>query len=157
MDDAAAYADAYNKALALLARREYSRRDLARRLDARGLPADAINAALDRLIEQGFQNDERFAGAFARTRAAAGYGPVRIRAELFGDGVADEMIEAALESCETDWPELAQELAQRRFAGNNPADAATQRKLIGFLLRRGFTQSDAYAALRSLSGREDSV
>lgn len=157
MDDAAAYADAYNKALALLARREYSRRDLARRLAARGLDADAIESALDRLVEQGFQNDERFAGAFARTRVAAGYGPVRIRAELCGDGVADEMIEAALESCETDWPQLATELAQRRFAGKNPAEPAVQRKLLGFLLRRGFAQSDAYAALRSLSGREDSV
>src|SRR3546814_2779827 len=109
MDDAAAYCDAYTKARALLARREYSRRDLARRLAARGLDADAIESALDRLAEQGFQNDERFAGAFARTRAAAGYGPVRIRAELLGDGIVEEQIDAALESCETDWPELARE------------------------------------------------
>src|SRR3546814_8305284 len=97
-----AYCDAYNKALALLARREYSRRDLARRLAARGLDADAIESALDRLAEQGFQNDERFAGAFARPRAAADYGPVRIRAELLGDGIVEEQIDAALESCETD-------------------------------------------------------
>lgn len=143
-------ADAYSKALALLARREYSRRDLQRRLDARGLDADAITLALDRLIEQGFQNDQRFAGAFARTRAMAGYGPVRVRAELCGEGIADAQIDAALESCETDWPELACELAQRRFVGKNPADPAVQRKLIGFLLRRGFAQSDAYAALRAL-------
>ncbi len=142
--------DAYNKALALLARREYSRRDLVRRLDARGLDAAEIESALDRLAEQGFQNDERFAGAFARTRAAAGYGPLRIRSELLGDGIAEDQIDAALESCESDWSELACALAQRRFAGKNPADPSTQRKLIGVLLRRGFSQSDAYAALRTL-------
>ncbi|PIX61023.1 MAG: recombination regulator RecX [Lysobacterales bacterium CG_4_10_14_3_um_filter_64_11] len=142
--------DAYNKALALLARREYSRRDLAQRLAARGLAADAIASALDRLVEQGFQNDERFAGAFARTRAMAGYGPVRIRVELCGEGIADAQIDASLESCECDWAALALELAQRRVAGKNPADPAVQRKLIGFLLRRGFAQSDAYAALRAL-------
>ncbi|PKM05821.1 MAG: recombination regulator RecX [Gammaproteobacteria bacterium HGW-Gammaproteobacteria-4] len=142
--------DAYSKALALLARREYSRRDLARRLDARGLDAAAIESALDRLVEQGFQDDARFAGAFARTRAAAGYGPLRIRAELLGDGIAEDRIDAALESCESNWPELACEQARRRFAGKNPADPSTQRKLIGFLLRRGFSQNDAYAALRAL-------
>ena len=150
MNDAVAGSDAYNKALALLARREYSRRDLVRRLNARGLDAAEIESALDRLLEQGFQNDERFAGAFARTRAMAGYGPVRIRAELCGEGIAEAQIDASLESCECDWAALALELAQRRFAGKNPADPAVQRKLIGFLLRRGFAQSDAYAALRAL-------
>lgn len=155
MDDHEQKPDAYVKALGLLVRREYSRRELARKLGERGIDPEASGAALDRLAERGFQDDNRFAGAFARTRASAGYGPVRIRAELVGHGLGQEQIDAALESCERDWDVAARELIARRYAGKNLADAALRRKAIDFLLRRGFAQNSAYAAVRVRSGDED--
>lgn len=147
--------DAYGKALGLLVRREYSRRELTRKLRERGIDPQDSGAALDRLAERGFQDDDRFAGAFARTRASAGYGPVRIRAELVGHGLGQEQIDAALDSCECDWDLAACELAARRYAGKNLADVALRRKAIDFLLRRGFAQNSAYAAVRVRSGEED--
>ena len=53
---------AYDKALGLLARREQSRRELRRKLDQRGYAGEETTAALDRLGEQHYQDDERFAG-----------------------------------------------------------------------------------------------
>ena len=147
--------DAFGKALGMLARREYSRRDLGRKLGARGIGPDETGAALDRLAEHGFQNDDRFAGAFARSRAGAGYGPVRIRAELLGHGLTAEQIDAALDTCENDWDADARTLIVRRYAGKNLADPALRRKAIDFLLRRGFAQSAAYAAVRALPFDED--
>lgn len=138
--------DAYSKALGLLARREYSRRELTRKLTDGGVDRDESDAALDRLAESGFQDDERFAGAFARTRASAGYGPVRIRVELVGHGLDDAQIDAALDSCECDWGVWARELIVRRYAGKNLCDRAMRRKAIEFLLRRGFAPDCAYAA-----------
>src|SRR5688572_248122 len=73
---------AYRQALGLLVRREHSRAELGRKLRSRGVENDDADAALTTLARQDFQNDERFARAWARTRAGAGYGPVRIRAEL---------------------------------------------------------------------------
>ncbi|MDX2300413.1 MAG: regulatory protein RecX [Xanthomonadaceae bacterium] len=147
--------DAFGKALGMLARREYSRRDLGRKLGARGIDPDETGAALDRLAEHGFQNDDRFAGAFARSRAGAGYGPVRIRAELLGHGLSAEQIDAALDTCENDWDADARTLIVRRYAGKNLADPALRRKAIDFLLRRGFAQSAAYAAVRALPFDDD--
>jgi len=141
--------DPYNKALALLARREYSRRELTRKLGERGMDAQDSGAALDRLAERGFQDDDRFAGAFARTRASAGYGPVRIRVELLGHSLSKQQIDAALDTCECDWDAAARELVVRRYAGKNLADAALRRKAIDFLLRRGFSQNSAYGAVRA--------
>src|SRR5687767_14443475 len=89
-------ADAYRKGLGLLVRREQSRRDLKRKLAARGVEADAAEAAVERLAGQGYQDDDRFAASFARDRAAAGYGPVRIRQELAGHGLDHDRTEAAL-------------------------------------------------------------
>ncbi len=141
--------DAYAKAVALLTRREHSRRELARKLAARGIEAGEAEAALDALAEQGWQSQDRFAESLARTRAAAGYGPVRIRAELETHGLTQAEIQAALAACDTDWEAAARALVARRYPAAALADPARRRKAIDFLLRRGFEPATAFAALRS--------
>ena len=81
-------------ALGLLARREQSRRELKRKLGQKGYERDEADAALDRLEEQHYQDDERFAGMLVRNRAGQGYGPVRIRMELKTHGLEDAAIRA---------------------------------------------------------------
>ena len=95
------------------------------------------------------------ASALARSRAGAGYGPLRIRAELATHGLGREDIEAALEACERDWAEAARELASRRFGGKDLADPSKRRKAVDFLLRRGFGARDAAAAVRAVPGEFD--
>jgi regulatory protein len=139
--------DPFQKALGLLVRREHSRRELKRKLTDRGAEPERSEAALDRLAELGYQDDDRFARALARTRAAAGYGPQRIRAELGTHALTAEQIAVALDACETDWPSAAGELAKRRYPGAKLADPKQRRKAIDFLLRRGFDHASAFAAL----------
>ena len=138
---------AYQQALGLLVRRERSRAELGRKLKERGVDGDDAVAALDTLARQDFQNDERFAGALARTRASAGYGPVRIRAELATHGLDRATIAAALDTCDVDWDAIATEAARRRF-GPRLADPATRRKAVDLLLRRGFDPRCASGAVR---------
>jgi regulatory protein len=142
---------AYQRALGLLVRREHSRKEITRKLVARGVDRDELEPALDTLARQDFQNDERFAAALARSRASAGYGPQRIRAELAMHGLPRDAIAAALDACERDWPASAVELATRRFGGRDLGDPAKRRKAADFLIRRGFDQRDAQAALRALA------
>ena len=139
--------DPYQKALGLLVRREHSRRELQRKLADRGAEPAQSADALDRLVELGFQDDDRFARALARTRAAAGQGPQRIRAELGTHALTSEQIAAALDACETDWPAAARELVSRRYPGSKLSDPKQRRKAIEFLLRRGFDHASAYAAV----------
>lgn len=147
--------DAYQKALELLVRREHSRRELGNKLRARGIDRDAADVAMDKLGAQGFQDEQRFAEMLARTRASGGHGPIRIRAELAMHGLAREVIESALENCETNWAESARALVCRRYSLADLADPAKRRKAVEFLLRRGFEQSVVYAAV--LHRDEDSA
>ena len=55
-------------AIQMLSRREYSRAELARKLQQKSFQPDEIDACLDRLEEQNLQSDERFAESFKRSR-----------------------------------------------------------------------------------------
>ncbi|WP_036167060.1 recombination regulator RecX [Noviluteimonas dokdonensis] len=136
------------RALGLLVRREHSRRELTRKLTARGVePEDAV-AAVDKLEAAGWQDDGRFAESLVRSRASTGYGPVRIRAELGTHGLGREAVGAAMEAAEVDWDELARGLARRRFGEDLAQDRDRQRKAADWLMRRGFTGAQVRAATR---------
>ncbi|HET6397547.1 MAG TPA: regulatory protein RecX, partial [Pseudoxanthomonas sp.] len=103
------------RALGLLVRREHSRRELTRKLAARGVEAGEAAAAVERLAGEGWQDDARFAESLVRGRAGTGYGPLYIRAELATHGLGGEAIAAALATFEGDWSEVARDLVRRRF------------------------------------------
>ena len=69
-------------AMDLLARREHGRAELTRKLRQRGAPAELIEAALERLADEGLLSESRYIESFIRGRASSGYGPLRIREEL---------------------------------------------------------------------------
>ena len=129
---------AYDKALGLLARREQSKRELRGKLDRDGYAGDEADAALDRLAEQHYQDDERFAGMLLRNRAGQGYGPARIRMELKTHGLADAAIRRLLDEAEVDWNASAIAQLRRRYGAKPAADRIEQGKRAQFLLRRGF-------------------
>ncbi|MDF3981110.1 regulatory protein RecX [Luteibacter sp. PPL201] len=128
---------AYDKALGLLARREHSRRQLRQKLERGGFARDESAEALERLGDQGYQDDDRFAGSLVRSRVGQGYGPARIRAELRSQGIADEVIRRLLEAADVDWHQLAADQLRRRYGGAT-ADPAERARRAQFLLRRGF-------------------
>jgi len=139
---AAAGRSALQQALALLTRREHSKLELTRKLRVRGHTSDEIEQTLVRLVEEGWQSDARFAQALLRHRAASGYGPRWIRAELATHGLDDALIESALAGFEGDWSEAAQELLTRRSLvacdDETPLPRARKRKAMELLIRRGF-------------------
>jgi regulatory protein len=142
------------RALALLVRREHSRKELARKLAERGIESEAASAAIERLTGDGWQSDARFAELLVRTRAAHGQGPIRIRAELGTHGLDGDTIETAMQAFDGDWRQAAQDLVGRRFGLDlASADPARRRKAADFLYRRGFDGETVRAALRG--ERED--
>ena len=129
---------AYDKALGLLARREQSRRELRRKLDRGGYAGDEADAALSRLADQHYQDDERFAGVLLRNRAGQGYGPLRIRMELKTHGLSDAAIRRLLDESEVDWNANAVAQLRRHYGDKPAADRVGRGKQAQFLLRRGF-------------------
>lgn len=136
------------RALGLLVRREHSRKELTRKLAARGVEADEARAAVERLAGEGWQDDARFAESLVRSRAANGYGPLHIRAELGTHGLDREAVATALGGFDGDWRGIARDLVCRRFGESGPQDVAQRRKATDLLARRGFDADTIRAATR---------
>ena len=135
------------RALGLLVRREHSRKELKRKLAARGVEAEDAQAAVERMTAEGWQDDGRFAELLVRSRANNGYGPLRIRAELGMHGLDRDTVVAAMDAYDGDWTENARDLARRRFPGRLD-DRGIQRKAADFLIRRGYSGDQVRAAVR---------
>ncbi len=139
------------RAMDLLARREHSRLELARKLRDRFPAADqeSIDAALARLAGENLQSDRRFATEFLRLRMRRGFGWLHIRADLQARGVDDGMI-AALERSDEEWLALAEELVSSRLGDKQEIarESRNRRRLFRFLQGRGFPAEIARRALR---------
>ncbi len=122
----------------LLARREHGRVELTRKLRQRGAPPELIDAALDRLTEEGLLSESRYLESFVSYRARSGHGPLRIREELGQRGLLRADIEQALRECGVDWWEKLEALWQRKFSGQLPRDARERGQQMRFLSYRGY-------------------
>jgi regulatory protein len=131
-------ASAYDKALALLVRREHSGRELKTKLVLRGFDAEQTDAAIDRLKQKDFQSDARFGEMLVRTRIEGGYGARWIIAELRTHGIAEEAAHGLIDVAGPDWLQLARRQLRRRYGGKAAKNFAERAKRGGFLLRRGF-------------------
>lgn len=151
----------YNRALDALARRARSRAELQRWLLQRDYPADEVDVVLERLVAARLLDDLAFARGFVQSRLGEGrgYGPGRVRLELMRRGVAREVIDRVLAEHQEDAgvdPAQAVEVAARKrlrsLAGLEPAVA--ERRLIAWLLRRGFRGGIAGQVARRLLREE---
>ena len=143
---------AAQRALALLVRREHSRKELARKLAARGVEAAEAEAAVARMASEGWQDEGRFAASLARSRALAGYGPLWIRRELETHALPAAAVEAAMaalaEAGADDWLASARALVARRFDADALRDPGMRRRAGDLLARRGFDGEVLRAATR---------
>jgi regulatory protein len=123
------------RAVALLARREHSRAELARKLAAHG-SEEEIEHILSSLERQGLLSDARFADAYVRSHAER-FGAARLRRALQAKGVNGETIAASVEPL-ADELDRARGVWTKKF-GNLPGDAREWAKQARFLQGRGFS------------------
>ncbi|MDG1819974.1 MAG: regulatory protein RecX [Porticoccaceae bacterium] len=115
-------------AMDLLTGREYSRAELATKLNKRFDSHDSIDQVLVQIAEEGLQSDKRFAEAFIRSRIYRGHGLSRIRQDIRQKGVADELVAVALEEADIDWYALAKDVAERKFGLGKSEDYGLEDK-----------------------------
>jgi len=144
-------------ALRALARRAHARLDLRRRLVKRQHPPAAVEAALDRLALRGLLDDRRFAEQYAALRATRGKGPARLLRDLQAQGVerrtAEHAVRRALEEEGIDPGVEARAVAAKRarqLAGLPVA--VRKRRLLAFLVRRGYGGPQLRALVEELCG-----
>lgn len=136
------------RALRLLARREHSRQELARKLAPHAESTEAVKAVLESLVQRKQLSEERFAEERARSMARK-YGAARIRQDLKSKGVNEELIDRVSTDGEL---ERARAILERKY--RNPATTREERaKRMRFLQSRGFSSEVIFSLL---SARGDS-
>ena len=157
------------RALQYLARREYSRAELAAKLlphlqasyvqpDDGGfeqlaevveppeLELSELDALLDDLTARGWLSDERAATQLLHARRPR-FGTQRIAHELRQKGISDELIARALPELKDGELEAARGVWQRKF-GKLPQDDREKSKQIRFMQSRGFGFEVIFKVLR---------
>ena len=143
---ASATAAAERLAYVFLARRDHSAAELADRLCDKGHEAGLVAAVIEQLRERGYVDDGRFAAHYVTAHAGRGQGPLRIRRELEGLGVAGEVVAEALGNG-PDWGQLAREIRGRRFGAEPPQSWPDKARQGRFLQYRGFSPDHIRSAL----------
>jgi len=148
------------RALRLLSRREYSRHELAQKLQRMKssvddqLPTDLneqITQVLDDFESRGWLSDERYAQALVRRRSQR-YGLRRVADELQRAGIDQNMISSLSHELSSSEFERAQALWARKF-GEISSDQKERAKQYRFLVSKGFNPE---LVSRLISGRTPS-
>jgi len=147
---------AHRAGLRALARRAHARHDLRRRLLQKQHPPHAVDEALARLEATGLLDDARFAIDYAAAKARRGRGPARLIGDLLAQGVerrvAENAVRTSLAAEGVDPVEAVRALAEKRarqLAGLPPA--VRKRRLVAFLMRRGFSGAEVREVVEGLA------
>jgi regulatory protein len=143
----------FARAVALLARRDHSRVELAAKLRRTLTENDdpgEVERVLDALERDKLLSDERYAGTLTRTRAAR-YGDARVRYDLKSAGVKADTVDRAVASLKGTEVERARAVWTRRF-GELPNTQQERGRQARFLQARGFSTETIRQVLRGPSG-----
>jgi regulatory protein len=135
---------AYEYALNLLTARQYTSRNLRRKLVQKGFPANDADETIDRLAANGILDDARYAAQFARGKLLGpGVSKRRIRQQLYqrgiGGEVADPAIDAVIEDEAIDLDAVVEKDARKKLASLGALEPlVVKRRLYAHLARRGY-------------------
>ncbi len=135
--------------LRLLSLKEYSTKDVRAKLTTKFKgDGELIEEVISEFKDANYLSDERYAKMIIRHYVNNLYGPKRVYIECLKREIAKESLNNYLLEEEVNWQENAYELVQRRFSKELMVDKEQRRKVLAFLVRRGFLLDDAIGALR---------
>jgi regulatory protein len=148
---------AKNVLLFQLSRSMKTRFQLAAILKKREIPDEIANAVLDRFTEAQLIDDAAFARAFVNSRiSVSGKSRSVIARELKQKGVSTQDSESALSAIDAELEDqTAYSVAKKRYQQLSTLEPEVRRRrLMGFLMRRGFSSQLTSRILRDLEQSE---
>ncbi len=133
------------RALGHLTRREYSRAELYRKLQAHAGDED-LDALLDDFHRRGWLSDARYADQMVHARRGK-YGSLKVAHELRAQGVAEDLVEKAVAEVRNEDRETALNLWRKKF-GITPQSRDEWARQARYLQGRGFGTETIRAVLR---------
>lgn len=145
------YPFAIEKAVALLASRARTEKEIVDALRRNAYPETTIARVMQRLNEAGYVNDKEFAEHWAASRTNKGLGTRRIRMELYRKGVDPDDIDNVLSAVDQDEVfQGAVKSAEKAARGKDLSDPAARQRIIAYLARRGYDFSMARQAVEHI-------
>ena len=141
------------RALRIIGARPMSEKELRDRLCEKGESPEDAEETVEWLRGMRLLDDAEYAAMCVRHYAAKGYGPARIRNELFRRGVPRELWDDAFEELPEQDDEIDR-LLRRKLRGD-VSDRDALRKATDYLYRRGFRSEDIRAAVERLRMEEE--
>lgn len=139
------------RALKLLARREHTRAELARKLADHAQDPAGLESVLDDFERRGWLSERRVVEQRVHTLRKR-YGARRIARDLTAKGVSDDAVAAALSDLKGGELGAAREVWRRKFGGRLPRTPAERAKQARFMQGRGF---DMEVILKVIKGEEE--
>ncbi|MBQ2965883.1 MAG: RecX family transcriptional regulator [Bacteroidales bacterium] len=130
---------------ALCSRREYCANDIMKKASD-ALAGDKEEAAkiVQKLLEEKYIDDLRYASAYARDKASiSGWGIAKIKYMLSAKGIARETVSMALAEIDSDKAESRLEKLIENKYRSLKDDPQCRMKLLRFALGRGYSYDDA--------------
>ena len=147
--DASARSRCRQRALRIIGARAMSVKELTDRLKEKGESPENAEDAAQWLLDMRLLDDAQYAAMCVRHYAAKGYGPGKIRNELYRRGIARELWDEALEEL-PEQDDRIDALLRWKLKSDTP-DRAELRKAADYLYRRGFGRDEIHAALARYS------
>ncbi|MDF2814329.1 MAG: RecX family transcriptional regulator [Paenibacillus sp.] len=148
---------AWAEAVAYIGRRPRALREIKVYLKRKGHQESLIEEALKRLEDNGYVDDAQFAAQMAEHRIISQRKGRRwVQQELQQKGVNREVIQEALAQVGPEEEQAAaSQLAQKKWASMQGEPADKRRKLMAFMMRRGYSGSLVSTIIRDLLSREE--
>lgn len=147
-----------NYCFRLLKVRQRSQAEIEQRLKARQYPSSMVRKLVQYLSGLDLLDDAKFAQDWAKMRLSKDFGHRRISSELRQKGIAEAVIKSLMQDIghNADEEKTVQKIAHKRFLRYKNLDAPiAQRRLYGYLIRRGFSENVILKTIRSYDNDND--
>jgi regulatory protein len=128
---------------------ERSTSEILTKLREYNISGDAADTIMQKLMDDNFLNEERFAIAYARGKfRIKSWGKIRIKLELQKRKISDKLIKKALKEIDTEGGYL--ETLERLLTYKLKESDGDREKAANYALRRGFESDLVFAKLNEL-------
>lgn len=148
MQTSKARCSAFDKAVNLLAFKDRTVQEIRQKLNEKGYSSEDIEDTVEKLSYYGYLNDQNYTISYIKDNTSK-KGKKLIINELNQKGVEKTVITEVYESMDVDEIDTIKRLVERRFQALDFNDDKSYRRVVGYLLRRGFSYDNIKKVIKS--------
>lgn len=135
------------KALNLLERQDYTKKELCDKLERQGFPRAAVDEALAYVSSCHYVDDERYTQSYLSYRTS-GKSRQMVYQTLLAKGVDSQTIHTCMEEWTADDKETLRQLYQRKFGDIHSITPEKRQKILNYFLRKGYKYGDIDSVIK---------